>query len=128
MRQAVGNENNLGFSFDKSRRRRHPAKVICNTDFTDDTVPLSNTLEQTRLLLSWVETSAKQTGLHINNSITEYMKFNQSEGGPKALNGKAEADTGKPRDCLSAAMWMTGLAGERRPLGGGEEGCRQRST
>ena len=35
-RQAVGNENNLGFTLDRSRSRRHPAKVLCDTDVADD--------------------------------------------------------------------------------------------
>ena len=73
MRQAVGNESNLGFTLDRSRSRRHPAEVICETDLADDTDLLSNTLEQAQLLLSRVETSAKQSILHINNPKTEYI-------------------------------------------------------
>ena len=46
MRQAIGNESNPGFTLDRSRSRRHPAKVICDTDFADDIALLSNTLEQ----------------------------------------------------------------------------------
>ena len=59
MGQALGNESNLRFTLDRSRSRRHPAKVICDTDFAEDIVLLSNTLEQAQLLLSRVETSAK---------------------------------------------------------------------
>ena len=73
MRQAVWNGSNLGFTFDRSRSRRHTAKVSCDADFADDIALLSNTLEQTQLLLSRVETSAKQTGLHINNSKTNIL-------------------------------------------------------
>ena len=61
-------------------------KYICDTDFVDDIALLSNTLEQAQLLSSRVETSAKQIGLHIKNSKTEYIKFNQGEGDLKALN------------------------------------------
>ena len=91
MRQAVRNESNLGFTADRSRGRRHPAKVICDTDFTDDihVALLSNILEQAQLLLSRVETSTKQTEPHINNSKIEYIKFNQGEGVFKALNGES---------------------------------------
>ena len=46
MRQAAGNESNLGFILDKSRSRRHPAKVICDTDIADDIALLSNTQDQ----------------------------------------------------------------------------------
>ena len=73
-RQAVGNENNLGFTLDRSRSRRHPAEVICDTVFAIDIALLSNTLEQVQLLLSRVETAAKQIGLHknkIQNGIYE---------------------------------------------------------
>ena len=77
MRQAVGIESNLGFTLDRSRSRRHPAKVICGTDFADDIALLSNALEQAQLLLSRFETSAKHVGLHINNYKTEYIKLNQ---------------------------------------------------
>ena len=55
MRQAVGNESNLGFTLDRSRSRQHPAKVICDTDFADDIALLSNTTEQAQLLLYQVE-------------------------------------------------------------------------
>ena len=55
MRQAVGNESNLGFTLNRSRSRWHPAKLICDTHFADDIALLSNTLEQTQLLLSRVE-------------------------------------------------------------------------
>ena len=79
MRQAAGNESNLRFTIERSRSRRLLAKAIYNTDFADEIALLSNTLEQTKLRLSWVETSAKQSGHHINNSKTEYIKFNQGE-------------------------------------------------
>ena len=71
MRQTVRHESNLGFTLDRSRSRRHPAKVICDTDFADDIAQLLNTIELAQLLLSRVKTSAKQLGLHINNSKTE---------------------------------------------------------
>ena len=89
MRQAIGNESNLGFTLDRSRSRRHPAKEIFDTDVADCIALLSNTLEQVQLLLSLVEPSAKQTGLHINNFKTECIKFNKGEGDLKALNGES---------------------------------------
>ena len=36
MRQAIGDESNLGFTLDRSRSRRRLAKVICDTDSADD--------------------------------------------------------------------------------------------
>ena len=60
MRQASGNESNLGFTLDRSRSRWHPVKEICDTDFADDIALLSNTLEQAQLLSSRAETSASR--------------------------------------------------------------------
>ena len=89
MRPAIGNERNLGFTLDISRSRRHPAKASCDTDFAYDIALLSNTIEQAQLLMSRVETSAKQIGLHKNNSKTEYIKFNHGERDLKALKGES---------------------------------------
>ena len=80
MGQAVVNEGNLEFTLDRSRSRRHPAKVIYDTDFADDKALLPNALEQAQLLFSRFETGAKQTELHINHSKKECIKFNQGEG------------------------------------------------
>ena len=107
MRQAVGNESNLRFTLDRSRSRRHSAKVVCDSDFADDIAPLSNTLEQAHLLLSRVKTPVKQTGLHINNSKTEYIKFYQDERDLKALKDESLKDVddllylGSCIDCCS---------------------------
>ena len=89
MRQTARNESNLGFTLNRSRSRRRPAKVICDTDFSDDIVLLFNTLELAQLLLSRVERSAKQIGLYENNSKTEYIKVNQGEGDLKALKDES---------------------------------------
>ena len=72
MRQADGNESNLGFTLDWSRSRRQRAKVICDSDFADDKALLPNTLKQDQLL-SRVETSAKQIGLHVDDFKTEIL-------------------------------------------------------
>ena len=76
---------NLGFALNRSGRSRQPTKENCDTHFADDIPPLSSTLEQAQQLLSRVGTSAKQIGLHMNNSKTEYIKFNQGERDLKAL-------------------------------------------
>ena len=91
VKQAVRDKSNLGFTLNMSWSRWHLAEVFCDTDFSDEIAPPSNSLEQAKLLLSWVETSAKQIGLHINNSKTEYIKFNQGEGDLKALNSESKA-------------------------------------
>ena len=64
---------------------------------------LSNTLEQAQMLLPRVETCAKQTGLHINNTKTEYIKFNQGEGYRTALG----VESIKNVDCfLYLGSWI----------------------
>ena len=93
MRQAVGNGSILGFTRDRSRSRRHPAEVTCDTDFADNIALLSNTSEQGQLLLSRLETSAKLIGLHTNNSKIAYMKFSQGEGDVKALRVDTAVET-----------------------------------
>ena len=49
IRQATTDKQSLGFTLDRARSRRHPAKAICNTDFADDIALSSNTLEKARL-------------------------------------------------------------------------------
>ena len=46
MRQVIGDESNLGFTLDRSLSRRHPARVISDTDSAEDIALLSNTLEE----------------------------------------------------------------------------------
>lgn len=36
IRQATRDEQDLGFTLDRARSERHPAKVICDTEFADD--------------------------------------------------------------------------------------------
>ena len=103
VRQAIGNESNLGFALDRWRSRRHPPKTICDTDFADNAALLSRTLEQAQLLVSRGETSAKQNRLHITNSQTEYAKFNQGEGDPKVLNDQSLKNVG---DFLYLESWI----------------------
>ena len=87
MRQATEDEQSLGFTLDRARSKRHPAKIICDTDFADDLALLSNTLKQAQELLTRVENAAKQIGLHVNNTKTEYMLFNQDAGAITTVEG-----------------------------------------
>ena len=65
---------------------------------------LSNIVEQALRLLSRVETPAKQTGLHMNNSKTKNVECNQGEGDLQALNGESLKNVD---DCLSF-IWDRG--------------------
>ena len=60
--------------------------VITDTDYAGDIAPLSDSIEQPELLLHQVESAAKLIGLHINETKTEYMIFNQDGGEIKPLD------------------------------------------
>ena len=56
MRRAIqGKEEELGFTIHPRRGRRAGAKSICDLDFADDIVLLSNEIEQARKLLRNIE-------------------------------------------------------------------------
>ena len=75
------------FTLCKTRSRRHPEVVITDTDYADDKVLLSDSIEQAEILLHQVESSAKLIGLHVNETKTEYMLFNQDGGEINSLDG-----------------------------------------
>ena len=84
-RIAIQTTTSYGFTICKSRSRRHPAVVITDTDYADDIALLSDLIQQAELLLHQVESASKLTGLHINETKTEYMIFNQDGGEIKSL-------------------------------------------
>lgn len=87
LRIATKNERTMGFTLQKAKSRRHPSKVLCDTDFADDIALLSNVLEEAQLFLLRVEIAVAQIGLHINEDKTEYMMYNQPDGQLVTLNG-----------------------------------------
>ena len=86
MRIAIQTPTSYGFMLCKSKSRRHPAVVITDTDYADDIALLSHSIEQEELLLHLVESAAKLIGLHVNETKTEYMIFNQDGGEIKPLD------------------------------------------
>ena len=86
MRIAIQTPTSYGFTLCKSKSWRHPAVVITDTDYADDIALLSHLIEQIELLLHQVESAAKLIGLHINETKTEYMIFNQDGGEMKSLD------------------------------------------
>ena len=80
LRIATKEEIIVGFTLRKARSRRYPAETICDTDFADDLALISNTLEQAQLFLLRLELAAAQIGLHVNETKTEFMSYNQPEG------------------------------------------------
>lgn len=88
MRIATANKTDLGFTLKERRSRRYPAVVITDTDFADDISLLSDTLRQAEELLHSTQKAARQIGLHINESKTEFMSFNIDNPNLKTDNGK----------------------------------------
>ena len=68
-----------GFKLAKERIRRYPTQTITDTDYADDIALLASTPAQAESLLHILEQSARDTGLHVNASKTEYMCFNQTD-------------------------------------------------
>ena len=88
MRIAIQTPTSYGFTLCKSRSRIHPAVVLTDTDYADDIALLSDSIEQAELLLHQVESANKLIGLHINETKTEYMIFNQDRGEIKSLDDR----------------------------------------
>ena len=64
LRKAInGKETDLGFTLHERRGRRHPEICICDLDFADDIVLISNEIHQAQLLLCQVELECKKVGL-----------------------------------------------------------------
>ena len=103
MRMATKDETSVGFTLSEQRSRRHPATTFTDTDFADDLALISNTLEQAQLFLLRVESAAGQIGLHLNESKTEFMSFNQPEGDLLTLNG---SKLDQVNDFLYLGSWV----------------------
>ena len=89
MRKAIsGKEHELGFTLERRKSRRHPPVVITDTDFADDIALLSEEISQAQELLDRVETETQKIGLHLNESKTEVMIFNQSNTAIMSKQGK----------------------------------------
>jgi exonuclease III len=67
----------LGFTLQKARSSRYPAKTITDVDYADDLALLSDTISDANRLLHLIETAASEIGLHINAGKTEYISYNQ---------------------------------------------------
>ena len=65
-----------GFELTKKRRWRYPAKIITDSDYTDDIAILANTPNQAETLQHSLEQAAAGIGLHVYAHKTEYMCLN----------------------------------------------------
>ena len=97
-------DKSFGFTLTKARSRRFPAEKITDTDFADDIALLSDTLKEAETLLHHVQTSAKQIGLHINETKTEYMTFNVDNNTVlQTIDGKRLSEV---EDFLYLGSWI----------------------
>ena len=90
MRMAVGGkEEELGFTIERRRSRRHNPVILTDTDFADDIATISEEIEQAQKMLTNIENEAAKVGLHLNSKKTEMMLFNQvNPVEVKSLEGK----------------------------------------
>ena len=71
MRKAItGRENELGLTLQHRQSSRFPEQSICDLDFADDIVLLSNEIEQARKLLQSVQRECRSVGLELNAKKT----------------------------------------------------------
>ena len=81
LRMATEGFEDLGFTLEERRSSRYPAVMITDTDFADDIALISDNLEKAQSLLERVESAAKEVGLEINSTKTEFMIYNLRDGG-----------------------------------------------
>ena len=62
----------LGFTLEKARSTRHPAKSITEVDYTYDLALLSDTMDKSTKLLHYIEEAASEIGLYISAGKTSY--------------------------------------------------------
>ena len=88
LRKAASNSHQTCFTLQPQPSRRQHAIMITDTDFADDIALLSDTIEKAQLLLLRVEAAAETIGLHVNDTKTEYMVYNQHESDIITLSRK----------------------------------------
>ena len=79
LRKAIsGKEEELGFTIQPRKSRRHPKQVLTDLDFADDISLLSDEIDQAQTLLSNVERECKKVGLGLplNTEAPEALKSN----------------------------------------------------
>ena len=67
-----------GYTLEKAKSKRYPARSITGADYADDKALLANKPTQAESLVHRVERAAAGRGLHVNTDKTEYICFNQS--------------------------------------------------
>ena len=111
LRRAIeGREEELGFTLHPRRSRRVGAESICDLDFADDIVLLSNEIEQAKQLVHSVEAECVLVGLRLNAVKTKVMFFNTDVQTLHSMDGteikQALTDTGD-QDFIYLGSWCT---------------------
>ena len=111
LRKAIqGREEELGFTLHPRRSRRAGATSICDLDFADDIVLLSNEIEQAKRLVHSVEAECIIVGLRLNAGKTKVMFFNTDVKTLHSMDGteikQALTDTGE-QDFIYLGCWCT---------------------
>ena len=86
LRTSVETLSSLGFTLEKARSRRYPAKKITDADYADDLALFSDKINHAEKLLHALEYASAGIGLYVNAKKTEYVCYNQ-DGEIKCLNG-----------------------------------------
>ena len=86
LRTSVDKLNSFGFTLEKVKSRRYPAKKITDADYADDLALFSDKIDDAERLLHAVEEAAARIGLYVNAKKTEYVCYKQN-GEIKDLKG-----------------------------------------
>ena len=90
LRKAVtGREEDLGFTLVKRQSKRHPALCLCDLDFADDLVLLSNEIDQAKKPVQAIEKESGRVALKLNTKKTKAMFFNTPPTTIQTLEGKS---------------------------------------
>ena len=77
LRKAMaGKEEELGFTIDPQKSRRHPKQVLADLDFADDISLISDEIKQAQELLLSVEDECWKVGLGLNGPKTKFLAYN----------------------------------------------------
>ena len=80
LRKAIdGREEDFGFTLERRRSRRHPAKVITDLDFAVYIALTSDRVDQAKKMLDVVEAECAKVGLLLNAAKTKFMTYNIDE-------------------------------------------------
>ena len=86
LRTSVDKLNSFGFTLEKAKSRRYPAKKITDADYADNLALFSDKIDDAERLLHAVEEAAARIGLYVNAKKTEYVGYKQN-GEIKDLKG-----------------------------------------